>query len=104
MSTISGSDRLEVQLAPGDLIAQWDPELVVEIEAAQFNTAPHTHVRVAPRNGHHYPIRALRGIPQDVSVSVRCSDTCRRRPVADLSTSMCRSRGVTFSCAHNRRM
>lgn len=66
MSTISGSDRLEVQLAPGDLIAQWDPELVVEIEAAQFNTAPHTHVRVAPRNGHHYPIRALRGIPQDV--------------------------------------
>ena len=66
ISTVSGRAGLELQLEPGGLIAETDPALVLNIDEIQLNPAPHRHVRIVPRIGHHYSTRLLSGVAPDI--------------------------------------
>ena len=66
MLTLAGRDTPELHLEPGEIVPDWDPRLVIDIDDTQFNRTPSSFVRMAPRVGQHYPTRLLVGMAPEV--------------------------------------
>ena len=59
LSTVAGREGLEACLGPGELVAEYDPELIVEVSPSQLKGTTYGSVCHALRVGHHYPTRLL---------------------------------------------
>ena len=66
MSRLVGAETPVVHLEPGDVVPDWDPGRVIEIDHTQFNRAPSSFARIAPRVGQHYATRLLADMKPEV--------------------------------------